>query len=295
MAIYGSYDQAALDAQYNNRALVPDHEDYFARWDEQSEAARDRLTGHLDIAYGMHERARLDIFPAEEQPSPALVFIHGGYWQFMGKEQYSFPAPAFVDTGVSYVAVGYPLCPAVSIDTIVSNICEALAWLWRNADAYGIDPRHLQVPRHSAGGHLTAMALATDWPELGIDLEPKLARTGTAISGLYDLEPIRLSYLNAGLGLDAEAAVGNSPIRQIPDAAAPLLLAVGGDESDEFRRQQNEFLAAWRGPTRPATSMELPGKNHFSIVDQLGDPDSLLFQGVSAMIWEAKDLSARIS
>ncbi|MDJ0950065.1 MAG: alpha/beta hydrolase [Alphaproteobacteria bacterium] len=289
MAIYRQYDQAALDSQYNNRARVPDFADYFQRWDEQSAAVRSAADAALNIAYGSDPRHRLDIFPAGPRPAPTLVFIHGGYWQFLDKDHFSYLAPSFAEKGAAYVAVGYPLAPAVTLDDITASVRSALAWLWRYGREHGVDPSRLHVAGHSAGGHLAVEALATDWPAFADDLPDGLVKSATAISGLYDLEPIRVSYHNAGLHLDPAAADRNSPIHHIPGQAGPLLLAVGGEESEEFHRQQADFCAAWRGEGRPVTALELPGRNHFSVVEDLHQGDNPLFHGVCDLIWGTEE------
>lgn len=286
MTVFQGYDQTALDRQYNNRARVPEFAEFVTKWTDASAAARAACRGQLDVAYGPGERHRLDIFPADNQPSPALVFIHGGYWQSLDKSVFSFPAPAAVAAGVAFVALGYPLTPEASMDEIVASVRMGLAWLYRHAKDYGIDPNKIHVAGHSAGGHLTAMAMATNWPLVDPALPAALVQTGTAISGLYDLEPIRLCYLNEAIGLDEEDVANNSPIHHIPDTAGTMFLAVGGDESEEFRRQQKDFFDVWQAPARPAVAVELPEQNHFNIIDSLGDAENPLFGAVNCMIWE---------
>jgi len=288
MTIYRGYDQAGLDAQYNLRAAVPEHPRYFARWAADSAAVRTRLAGHLDLAYGPGARQRLDIFPAPARASAAggaaLVFIHGGYWQALEKASFSYPAPVFHGAGITYVAIGYPLAPAADMDAIVDSIRAALVWLWRNGAEYGIDPDDIHVAGHSAGGHLAVTALTTDWPARAPELPADLVKSATAISGVYDLEPIRLCYLNQALSLDAESARRHSPAAHVPDAAGPLFLAVGAAETDEYRRQQADFLAGWRAHGLIGVGVELPGLDHFAIADGLADPESPLSKGIVAMI-----------
>lgn len=283
--MYRDYDQAALDAQYNNRALVPDFADYIARWTTASAAVRRTLPCHLDLAYGPGERQRLDIFPTAEQPAPALVFIHGGYWQALDKDGFSYPAPTFVGSDVAFVTISYPLAPAAGMDEIVASMREALAWLWRNAADYGIDPGDIHVAGHSAGGHLAAVAMQTDWPAHAADLPADLVQSGMPISGLYDLDPIRLAYLNETLSLDDESARRNSPIHESAPATGAMLLAVGEDESDEFRRQQAAYFEVWSARGGDGVAVELPDRNHFSMVDGLDNPDDTLFRAILAMIF----------
>lgn len=288
MTIYRGYDQAGLDAQYNLRAAVPEHLEYFTRWAADSATVRARLAGSVDVAYGPGARQRLDIFPAPAggERGPTLAFIHGGYWQALDKSSFSYPAPVFHAAGASYVAIGYPLAPEAGMDAIVDSIRAALAWLWRNGGEYGIDRDNIHVSGHSAGGHLAVTALTTDWPGRAPDLPADLVKSATAISGVYDLEPIRLCYLNQALSLDAESARRHSPAAHVPDAAGPLFLAVGEAETDEFRRQQADFLSRWRAHGLIGVGVELPGLDHFAIADGLADPESPLSKAIVAMISE---------
>jgi arylformamidase len=232
----------------------------------------------LDISY---DSERLDLFPAERAAAPCLLFIHGGYWQALDKSDFSFLAPAFQDAGVALAVVNYTLAPKAGMDEIVRQNRAAMAWLYRNARAYGVDPERIHVAGHSAGGHLTAMVLATNWAAFGLDRNP--VRGACAISGLYDLEPIRLCYLNDVLGLDAAAAERNSPLHHLPRQSPPLILSVGTGETDEFRRQQESFAAAWRAAGLPLEIADQPGDNHFDVVGRLGQ-QSALHQAVMRQI-----------
>jgi arylformamidase len=280
-ALYHDLDQAALDAQYNLRRAVPAHPAYFARWAAESAAVRARMPCRLDFAYGDAPQATLDLFPAlfpaAAAPAPLLVFIHGGYWQAMDKSDFSFVAPAYLAAGIAVAVVNHTLAPASDMDVIVAQIRAAVVFLARQGAALGIDARRIFLAGHSAGGHLTAMAMLTDWSGLGVAGDP--VRGGCAISGVFDLEPIRLCYLNRAIGLDAAAAARNSPLRLLAVAAPPagsLILAVGGRETDEFRRQQAAFAAAYGARFRAPAVVAQPDDNHFSIMDRLGERDSPL-------------------
>ncbi|HLJ19386.1 MAG TPA: alpha/beta hydrolase, partial [Stellaceae bacterium] len=165
---------------------------------------------------------------------------------------------------------------------IVRQNRAAVAWLHRNARDYGIDAARIHVAGHSAGGHLTAMMLATDWAPLGLDRNP--VRGACAISGLYDLEPIRLCYLNDVLSLEAAEAARNSPLHHLPKQSPPLILSVGTGETDEFLRQQAEFATAWRAAGLPLEMADQPGDHHFSVIDRLGQPNSPLHRAVMRQI-----------
>ena len=282
MALYRDYDRAGLDAQYFLRARVPEHPEYFRRWAEDSAAVRRTRPCQLDIPY---DGERLDLFPAERRPAPCLLFIHGGYWQALDKSDFSFLVPAFQDAGVAVAVVNYTLAPKAGMDEIVRQNRAAVAWLQRNAREYGLDPARIHVAGHSAGGHLTAMVLATDWSAFGLDRNP--VRGACAISGLYDLEPIRLCYLNDVLGLDALGAERNSPIHHLPKQSPPLILSVGTGETDEFLRQQEAFAAAWRGAGLALEVADQPGDHHFAVVGRLGESQGPLHRAVMRQIWGA--------
>ena len=279
MALYRGYDKAGLDAQYFLRARVPNYAEYFRRWKDESAAVRRARPCRLDLAYDVEA---LDLFPAGTRMAPCLLFIHGGYWQALDKSDFSYLVPAFQDAGVAVAVLNYTLAPKAKMDEIVRQNRAAVAWLHRNAGAYGIDPGRLHVAGHSAGGHLTAMILATDWAGLGLDHHP--VRGACAISGLYDLEPIRLCYLNEVLGLDAAAAERNSPLRHLPRHSPPLILSVGTGETDEFLRQQAEFATAWRGAGLALEIADQPGDHHFEVIDRLGQPGTPLHQAVMRQI-----------
>ena len=219
-----------------------------------------------------------------------LVFFHGGYWQELYTDSWRFPAPAFVAAGVTYVAVNYALAPSVTLDEIVRQSRTALAWLVEHGADYGAEPARIHVSGHSAGAHLTAMLLATDWPAFRSGMPQQPIAGACAVSGVYDLEPIVLTSVNDALGLDAQSARRNSPLFLIPERAPELLLCVGGLESAEFHRQQEDFLARWRMAGLPARVVPMPGYHHFDVIQQLGDSKSPLF---GAIMEQIEDSGAR--
>jgi arylformamidase len=286
--VYRGYDQAELDRQLNLRARWPEHEEYFARWAADSAEERRRLGGHVDLTYGATAGQKLDLFPPEAgAQSPLLAFIHGGYWQSLDKSDFSYLAPPYLEKGIAFASLNYDLAPQVGVDEILQQIRSALAWLYRNAAAYNIDPQRLYLAGHSAGGQLTAMALATDWQEetaFGPGLPQDLVKGGCSISGIYDMEPIRLSYQQAVLNLGAETATRLTPLTHLPTRAVPVILALGSEETEEFHRQQAEYFAALRATGLAATVVGLPGRNHFTAVDALGEKDHGLFAAMSNLV-----------
>ncbi len=283
MPVYRNFDQEELDREYNTRADVPDFQSFFDRWAADSANVRETIGGMIDIAYGPGPRERLDVF-AVEPVAPVVVFIHGGYWRAFDKNYYSFLAPPLNKAGISLVAISYPLAPAATMDEIVAAVRRAFLWIWRHGADYGLDPRRLHAFGHSAGGHLTAEAMSADWPAIDSGAPADLIKGGFGLSGLYDLEPIRLSFLNADVRLDAAMANRNSPIHHVPRADAPLVLSVGGAESSEFHRQQKAYAAAWRAAGNRAIEIPAPGHNHFTIVDELAVPESALFAALKGLV-----------
>jgi len=270
-----------VEREYNNRAACPDHPQWFARWAAESAAARARLAARLDLRYGSGPRQTIDLFPAP-QPRGALLFIHGGYWRALDKSFHSFIAAPLVDDGVGVAVLNYDLCPKVSIARIVDECREAVAWLVQEGARHGVPCDHLLIAGNSAGGHLAAMMLATDWSAWNVD--PATIKAALAISGVFDLEPLLQTSLNADLRLDTATARAASPIHLTPAVDAPLLLAVGANETSEFRRQTQLQWECWPGarPTGWSGPYEVPDRHHFSIVSDLGDANSGLSTRIRA-------------
>ena len=283
-AIFRGYDRAALDAQYNNRARIPRYVEYFAEWQAWSAETRASLPGRLDVPYGDLPVERLDIFPAARPGAPIQIMIHGGYWYSLDKHHDSFVAEGFRPHGVTTVVIGYGLAPDYGMDEIVRQTRAAASWVWRNAAEFGGDRSRIYAIGQSAGGHLVAMLLATDWPAFGADLPADLIKGGVSISGIYDLEPIRLCYLNDTLGMDPAEASRNSPIEQRYPLAAPLMLVSGDIESEEYARQAAAMIAVWEANGYPLQRLDLPGFNHFTMANQLRDPHSELTRAVMAQM-----------
>jgi arylformamidase len=277
-----------LNAQYNNRALVPDFQRHLDDWARRSEQAR-QAPGVLDVAYGTGEGETLDIFfaqpggvqaglPARAGKAPVLVFIHGGYWRSLDKRDHSFVAPPFTAQGVCVVVVNYALCPQVTVPHITLQMVRALAWVHDAIGAYGGDCANITVVGHSAGGHLAAMLLSCQWAAYRADLPTHLVRKAVSISGLFDLEPIRQTpFLQASLQLTPEQVRLASPAYFKPPANTRLFAVVGGQESAEFRRQNRLIVQSWGSATVPVCD-SLQGLNHFSILETLAQTDQRLHQ-----------------
>jgi len=265
-------DPAWLDAQYNNRARVADAVVILGRWATASAVARDGSPRKvLDVPYGDAPSETLDIFPAGPA-SPVLVFVHGGYWRSLDKADHSFVAPSFVADGATVVVPNYALCPAVTVEDIALQMVRAVAWTWRHIAAYGGDPSRIAVAGHSAGAHLAAMLLSCRWKSVGDDLPAAPIAGALAISGLYDLEPVRLTpFLQADLRLTPSQVTRASPAFFPRPKAGKLNAVVGAEESDEFLRHNQLIRDQW-GPTAVPVCETVPGANHFTVLESLVDP-----------------------
>jgi arylformamidase len=268
---------ALTNPDYANQRAVPNFNEYFELWRSSSEAFRNATPCLLDVPYGSGWRQSADIFPVEVgKKVPVFVFIHGGWWYFLDKKDHSFLAKPFYENGCVCVCITYPLAPMVTITEIVESVRQSLLWVYRNIERFGGDPDRIHIAGHSAGGHLTAMMMLTDWTTYGAPRD--LVKSGCAVSGLFDLLEIVNVPQNANLRLLPSVAYRNSPIRLIPEAASPFVVCVGKNETAGFLRQHKEFVAAWASDTRPLIDASLDGENHFSVIGRLGQSDSPLFK-----------------
>lgn len=268
-AIYRGMTQAELDRAYDNRGHVADYADQLARWAVDSAALYGEVTIHRDLRYGPAPRQRLDFFPARTAGRPTVLFIHGGYWQWCDKEDECFIARGPLAHDINVAAVEYTLCPNINLDGIVAEMHAAVDWLVPRLPGYDAAPDRLIVAGSSAGAHLAAMLVG----------RPDVKGT-LLISGLYELEPIRLTRLNAVIGMDRDMALRNSPILNLPGKAGLVCFAVGEDELPEMRRQTRDYYARWMAARLPGWDLVVPGTNHFSVMDALADPNGSLTAAV---------------
>jgi arylformamidase len=274
-AIYRGMDRATLDAAYNNSAAVADSPQWLARWRERSAVLRGAASPArlLDISYGRRPRARLDYFPARAGKSPLFVFIHGGYWQRNDKDMFAFVADGPRAHGIDVAVVGYTLAPQARLAQIVEEINESLSFLAERADDFGFDREQLYVGGWSAGGHLTAIVSGHS-----------AYRGGLPISGIFDLAPIALNYLNDALRLDASDIASLSPLRVLSGRMPPLRMFVGGNELPELRQQSATYADAARQRGLPVELTTLPGHHHFSILDEIQRPDGAITRALCELI-----------
>jgi len=254
-----------------------DYQPYIRAYAELIAAAR-RSHVPVTVRYGTTARQSLDLFvPAGVARPPVLVFFHGGYWQELSKEDSAFAAPQCLAQGIAYAAVGYTLAPAATLSDIVAECRAAVGWLGRLGDTMGIDPGRLIVAGSSAGAHLAAMtALATS--------SGAPVKAAVLVSGIYDLEPLIGTSIDAALGLDLATAARNSPLRQPLKGFPPSLICWGENETDQFKRQSLTFGQALRDAGADCVEFESAARNHFDVILDLANPATPLGRRVLALI-----------
>jgi arylformamidase len=265
---------AWFETQYDNRGAVPDHPAIYEEREQWSRRVRLRRRCYLDVPYGSGEMHALDIFPSDGSSRAVVSFIHGGYWRSRDKTDFSFLADALCPEGYTLAVPNYALCPAATVEQAVRDMLLAHAWLYRNIGAYGGDPGRILVAGHSAGGQLAAMMAACDWADYAPGLPPDLVKGVLAISGIYDLMPLRRTSMNRDLRLDENAARVASPVTYHPRRRVPVVLAVGEAELTEFHRQCRLLGGRWSHCVREMRV--LPGANHFTVLDALSARDGEL-------------------
>jgi arylformamidase len=253
------------EVEYNNRARVPDNPSIMAGWAQDAAAYRERHAPRV-IPYGRGQRNIIDFFPGDHD-GPIVVFIHGGYWQAFDSSSFSHLAAGLNAHGVSVAIPSYDLCPDVTVDDIIREMREASRELARLG-------RSLVISGHSAGGHLAACMLATDWTAYDASLPQDLVIAGFSISGLFDLCPLVDTSINKALRLDRTTAMAASPLFWSAPPRGNLDAVVGENESAEYHRQSRAIADGW-GRAGIATRFgTVPGANHFTAIAPLADPGS---------------------
>ena len=283
MQIYSSFDQAELDREYSPSSCVSDINVYLDEYRDVSRQAKENAIAsescRADIAYGSSNDERLDLYlPGARSDAPLHVFIHGGYWRALSKEESAFAAPMFQQSGSYFAALDYSLAPSANLTEIVAQNRRAIACLYKTAGEWGFDRDRIYLSGSSAGAHLAIMMLLTDWSQY--DLPSDVVKGVCAVSGIYDLEPIRLSYVNEPLGMDSLEAENNSPMFHPIRNHCPIIFAYGDNETAEFKRQTNAYNEQLIASGETTILREVGDRNHFNVILDLAKPDSWLSRQV---------------
>jgi len=281
-------NQSQLDAQYNPAIKLPDPTLPAQHYVAQSALARQTLRCLLDVPYGPTLAETLDIFPANAPNAPVFVFLHGGYWRAFSSKEFSCVALGLQSLGITTVVVNYALCPFVTVDEITRQVRAAVAWTHRHMAQYGGDPTRLALGGHSAGAHLTAMCLQTRWSE-DYGLPPDPIAAAMLVSGVYDIAPLRYSYLQAMIQLDEGVVRRQSPLFSVRPCGTPIWVNWGSEESTEFARQAASFHAAWQLAGNVSELSALPDADHFIGLHGFENAQSSLCQ------WLLEKLRAKLA
>lgn len=275
--------QEEIDQEYNPRFKVPNAQEVMDGYLESSQHIRQAHDHQMDIAFGPTLAEHFDFFPAKSPNTPLHVFIHGGYWRAFSSKEFSFIAEPFLQEEIHVAVINYALCPAVTLDEIVRQCRAALAFLYRNPLALTYDPEQISISGHSAGGHLVGMMLATDW-KTNYGLPADLIKSACAMSGLFDLSPFPYSWLQPQLQLTWAQVARNSPIHHPPATSNPIIVAVGGEESNEFHAQAETYVEVLKASENAVEYLDLKGRDHFTILHDFLGKGGDLFQAILGKI-----------
>jgi arylformamidase len=275
---YREFQQEEMEYQYNPRESVPEYPQLAKKRAEQSRRVRESAKSWLGVPYGSSPREKLDIYPADQPGGPVLIYIHGGYWRSGSKEDNCNFVPVFTKRGASVVLVEYDLCPSVTISDIVRQTRSAIVWVYRNILRYSGNPSKIYLSGHSAGGHLTAMALAHDWTSEGLPRD--LIKGAVASSGVYDLDMVMRISVQEQVKLTPELAQENSPFVHPPLPICPVIVAVGGAEPKGWQQMSEDFFKLCKQRGVDCEYLIIPGANHYTMSEHLADAESPLAQAM---------------
>ena len=272
MEIYRGMDRAALDVAYSNRSVVANWQRYLDEWTVRGETVYERATAR-DLKYGAGERQRMDLFLLEDATAPTCLFLHGGYWQWNDKEGQAIAAGGLLGQGFNAVIGEYSLAPGATMTQICGEAIAQVQWLSAELARRGRDGSKIYLTGISTGAHLMALAMGLS-----------VVRGALLISGIYDLEPIRVSSLNDAIKMDQVEARTFSPLHNVPQHLPPMMLTHGALEIPEIRRQTMDFHAALTALGHEVSYFPVPNTNHFSVLETLSDPDGFLAKRLGELV-----------
>jgi arylformamidase len=280
--VFLDYTQEELDRAYDQRAWAANATEVIARYTTDSAAVRARLAHRAALAYGPGNDETLDHFPAAHAGAPIHVFIHGGAWRMLTKDDAAAAAPTFVAAGAAYVAVNFSVIPAMRLPEIADQLRRAIAWTWRNASALGGNADRITISGHSSGAHLASVLLTTDWSLLGVPGD--VIKGAVCLSGMYDLAPVMLSARASYVSLSPDEIAALSAMRHLARIPCPVIVGHGERESPEFQRQSREFAAALGRVGKLHREFVLPGLNHFEVAEELNRAETPLARATLALL-----------
>ena len=284
-AVFLDYDQAELDAAYDQAAYAPTMRQLLKRWASNSELVRKRLGSPRRFSYGKTEVEALDVFPSKRPNAPIFIMIHGGAWRAVRASDMAFAAALFVNAGAHYVVPDFNAVQDVggSLAPMADQVRRAVAWVHANANRFGGDRNRIFLGGQSSGGHLAAVALTADWHK-DFGLPADAIKGGLCISGIYDLAPVRLSQRSSYVKFDDALVEALSPMRHIANIRAPLIVAHGTDETPEFQRQSRDFSAAVKAAGKPVALIVAENYGHFDLPETLMGPNGILGRAALRMM-----------
>jgi arylformamidase len=271
---YRGFGQEELEYQYNPRQSVPEYPQLAKRRAEQARKVRESAKSWLGVPYGSSAREKLDIYPADQPGGPVLIYIHGGYWRSGSKEDNCNFVPVFTNRGALVVLLEYDLCPMVTVSDIVRQTRSAVGWVYSNVLRYSGNPSKIYISGHSAGGHLTAMALAHDWEKEG--LPRNFIKGAVVTSGVYDLDVVMRISVQQEVKLTPELAQENSPFHHPPLPICPVIVAVGDAEPKGWQQMSEDFFELCKERGLACEYLIVPGANHYTMSEHLADAESPL-------------------
>jgi len=273
---YRGFRQDELEYQFNPRVSVPEFPELAKVRSALSRKVRESAKSWLDVPYGKSPREKLDIYAADKPGGPVFVYLHGGYWRGGSKEDNCNFAPTLTVRGATVVLIEYDLCPQVTVSDIVGETRSAIAWVYRNIARYGGDPGKIHLTGASAGGHLTAMALAHDWEKQ--DLPRDIIKGALAMSGVYDLDMVMRISVQEEVRLTPELVRENNPFLHPPLVHCPILVAVGGAEPKGWQQMSEDYFKYCKAQGLSVEYLVVPGANHYTVPEQFLDASSSLTQ-----------------